>query len=125
MMLARPVTGIRAASVAARFQLRRAPIQLNPAGFAVPSFNFSTSHPHRLQKNSPSQGASGTTTPTPAPKKLDRFEELGISKNMKIVLIVILSILGTIETFVWTKGILRWYYGAPKEDQDASGEVGK
>ncbi|KAJ6460584.1 hypothetical protein C8R45DRAFT_1221032 [Mycena sanguinolenta] len=118
-MLAGRVTGIRAsASVAAHFQLHRAFIRRNPTAFAASSSNFSTFHWLRLENKLPSasQDVSGTTTP---PKKLDRFEELGISKNMKMVLIVILSILGTVETFVWTKGILRWYYGAPKEDDDA------
>ncbi|KAJ7230238.1 hypothetical protein GGX14DRAFT_582527 [Mycena pura] len=125
MMRARPVTGFRAASVAARFQLRRAPVRLT--GFAAPSFNFSTCRPLRLEKHlppGPQLDPSGTTPP-PLPKKLDRWEELGISKNMKIVLIVILTILGTVETFVWAKGILGWYYGAPKEDEYASIEAVK
>ncbi|KAJ7038040.1 hypothetical protein C8F04DRAFT_1091154 [Mycena alexandri] len=77
---------------------------------------FSTSRPLLLEKQpGPSQDGPGELAP---PKKPDRWEELGISKNMKILLLVIFSILGTIETWVWTKGILRWYYGAPKEEED-------
>ncbi|KAJ7717012.1 hypothetical protein B0H16DRAFT_1898129 [Mycena metata] len=72
---------------------------------------FSASRPLLLEKQ------PGAPTPD-APKKPDRWEELGISKNMKILLLVIFTILGTIETWVWTKGILRWYYGAPKEEEE-------
>lgn len=39
------------------------------------------------------------------------FEALGVSKNMKIVLLGILSILGTIETWVWCKAIWYWWKG--------------
>ncbi|KAJ7918650.1 hypothetical protein B0H13DRAFT_283525 [Mycena leptocephala] len=104
------VRATRAAS-----QLRRQPISAfvglgSPRFIAAPmSSRFSTYRP--LLR--PSDGTS-----PPPPKKLDRFEELGISKNMKIVLFVILSILGTVETFVWTKGILRWYYGPGVSEED-------
>lgn len=39
------------------------------------------------------------------------FEGLGISKNMKLFLIGILGVLGTIETWFWCKAIWRWYNG--------------
>ncbi|KAH0492003.1 hypothetical protein TgHK011_003403 [Trichoderma gracile] len=47
------------------------------------------------------------------------FEGLGMSKNARIFVIAVLSIFGTIETWVWCKGIYRWWYGAPKEEKQA------
>ncbi|KAK1244300.1 hypothetical protein MKX07_003099 [Trichoderma sp. CBMAI-0711] len=47
------------------------------------------------------------------------FEGLGMSRNAKIFVIAVLSIFGTIETWVWCKGIYRWWYGAPKEEEKA------
>ncbi|KAJ7185346.1 hypothetical protein C8R46DRAFT_1060212 [Mycena filopes] len=73
---------------------------------------FSTSRPQLQPSSSPPPPKPEGSEP---PKKLDRWEELGISRNMKIFLIVLLSIFGSIETWLWTKGILRWWYGPPKE----------
>ncbi|KAH7123502.1 hypothetical protein B0J13DRAFT_566720 [Dactylonectria estremocensis] len=39
------------------------------------------------------------------------LEALGVSKNMKIFLLVILSIMGTIETWFWCKAIWFWWKG--------------
>ncbi|KAL7941459.1 hypothetical protein V8C42DRAFT_334629 [Trichoderma barbatum] len=39
------------------------------------------------------------------------FEGLGMSRNVKIFVIAVLSIFGTIETWVWCKGIYRWWNG--------------
>ncbi|KAL6407015.1 putative cutinase transcription factor 1 protein [Ilyonectria robusta] len=46
------------------------------------------------------------------------FEALGVSKNMKIVLLGILTIFGTIETWVWCKAIWYWW----KSDSDVEKE---
>jgi hypothetical protein len=43
------------------------------------------------------------------------FEGLGMSKNSRIFVIVVLSIFGTIETWVWCKGIYRWWNGPSEE----------
>ncbi|KAL6856801.1 hypothetical protein J3F83DRAFT_751866 [Trichoderma novae-zelandiae] len=48
------------------------------------------------------------------------FEGLGMSRNVKIFVIAVLSIFGTIETWVWCKGIYRWWNGAPKEEEKHS-----
>ncbi|UKZ72311.1 uncharacterized protein TrAtP1_013254 [Trichoderma atroviride] len=45
------------------------------------------------------------------------FEGLGMSKNSRIFVIVVLSIFGTIETWVWCKGIYRWWYGPSEEEK--------
>ncbi|OTB05847.1 hypothetical protein M426DRAFT_21579 [Hypoxylon sp. CI-4A] len=47
------------------------------------------------------------------------FEGLGMSRNTKVAVIVILSIFGTIETIFWIKWIWRWFSGA-KDDEDAA-----
>ncbi|EJP65336.1 uncharacterized protein BBA_05667 [Beauveria bassiana ARSEF 2860] len=39
------------------------------------------------------------------------LDGLGVSKNMKIFLIVVLSIFGTMETWFYCKAIWRWWYG--------------
>ncbi|KAL7929323.1 hypothetical protein V8C35DRAFT_315721 [Trichoderma chlorosporum] len=44
------------------------------------------------------------------------FEGLGMSKNAKIFVIVVLSIFGTIETWVWCKGIYRWWNSSSEKE---------
>ncbi|KAL7918063.1 hypothetical protein ACQKWADRAFT_305168 [Trichoderma austrokoningii] len=46
------------------------------------------------------------------------FEGLGMSKNIRIFVIVVLSIFGTIETWVWCKGIYRWWNGPSEEKKN-------
>lgn len=46
------------------------------------------------------------------------FEGLGMSKNARIFVIVVLSIFGTIETWVWCKGIYRWWTGPSEEEKE-------
>ncbi|KAL7910577.1 hypothetical protein GGI35DRAFT_449119 [Trichoderma velutinum] len=45
------------------------------------------------------------------------FEGLGMSRNVKIFVIVFLSIFGTIETWVWCKGIYRWWNGPSEKEK--------
>lgn len=45
------------------------------------------------------------------------FEGLGMSKNSRVFVIVVLSIFGTIETWVWCKGIYRWWNGPSEEEK--------
>ncbi|KAL6892043.1 hypothetical protein GGI43DRAFT_194544 [Trichoderma evansii] len=45
------------------------------------------------------------------------FEGLGMSKNTRIFVITVLSIFGTIETWVWCKGIYRWWNGPSEEER--------
>ncbi|KAK8147107.1 hypothetical protein G3M48_002096 [Beauveria asiatica] len=39
------------------------------------------------------------------------LDGLGVSKNMKVLLIVVLSIFGTMETWFYCQAIWRWWYG--------------
>jgi hypothetical protein len=50
------------------------------------------------------------------------FEGLGMSRNVKIFIIAVLSIFGTIETWVWCKGIYRWWNG-PSEKEKKQAET--
>jgi hypothetical protein len=44
---------------------------------------------------------------------------LGISKNMRLLLIAILSVFGTIETWMYCKWIWSWWKGELKSEQSA------
>lgn len=46
------------------------------------------------------------------------LESLGIGKNMKIFLLVVLSIFGTIETWFWCKAIWIWWKGGESEETE-------
>ncbi|KAJ5883809.1 uncharacterized protein N7473_010695 [Penicillium subrubescens] len=39
------------------------------------------------------------------------FEGLGISRNMKLFLLVILGVFGSVETYFWCKAIWIWWIG--------------
>lgn len=45
------------------------------------------------------------------------FEGLGISRNMKVILLVILGVFGSVETYFWCRAIWTWWRGG--EDGDA------
>lgn len=77
--------------------------------------------PRRLAEDK-TQAAS---KPTPSPAAAEHvnpgsdlpafsLDTLGLSKNMKIFLFVLLSIFGTIETWIWCKAIWRWWKGETK-----------
>ncbi|CAJ2508009.1 Uu.00g091950.m01.CDS01 [Anthostomella pinea] len=46
------------------------------------------------------------------------FDGLGMSRNVKIVVIVVLSIFGTMETVFWAKAIWRWWNKEEEEEDD-------
>ncbi|EHK20769.1 uncharacterized protein TRIVIDRAFT_213331 [Trichoderma virens Gv29-8] len=45
------------------------------------------------------------------------FEGLGMTRNVKLFVIAVLSIFGTIETWVWCKGIYRWWNGPSEKEK--------
>lgn len=47
------------------------------------------------------------------------ISSLGLSRNMKIFLLVVLSIFGTIETWFWCKAIYHWW-GGDKVDKSTA-----
>ncbi|KAI0779829.1 hypothetical protein C8Q74DRAFT_718734 [Fomes fomentarius] len=116
-----PMLAIRA-SLGHRFGLSRArPVNGNAS---LHSSQFSTYRPLCLDNKSssykpndarPSSGNSDYPSFT--------FEELGISKNMKVVILTIIGILGTVETWTWARVIWHWWEGGngeTDETKDAS-----
>src|SRR5690349_3541467 len=47
------------------------------------------------------------------------LESLGIGKNMKIFLLAVLGVLGTIETWLWCKAIWFWWKRDGKDGEEA------
>lgn len=45
------------------------------------------------------------------------FEGLGISRNMKIVLLVILGVFGSVETYFWCRAAWIWWVGGGEEEE--------
>ncbi|KAJ6439798.1 N-terminal binuclear Zn cluster-containing/DNA binding domain-containing protein [Purpureocillium lavendulum] len=50
------------------------------------------------------------------------FAGLGLSKNMKVFLIVVVSIFGTMETWMYCKAIWRWWKGGAEDKAAAAQE---
>ncbi|KAF4982176.1 hypothetical protein FZEAL_2153 [Fusarium zealandicum] len=46
------------------------------------------------------------------------FESMGLSKRMKVSILVLLSIFGTIETWFWCQTIWRWWKGGQQSRED-------
>ena len=66
----------------------------------------------------PRQGSPSNQNPSyPA----FNFDSLGIGKHMKVALIIILSIFGTIETWFWCKAIWEWRKGSKESQQNWAG----
>ncbi|GME55546.1 hypothetical protein GTA08_BOTSDO12540 [Neofusicoccum parvum] len=77
---------------------------------------FSTRRPLRSdQRSNPHKDRESGPNPDYPPFS---FEALGVSKNMKMVLIGLLSVFGTIETWFWCKAIWRWWKGDGKDEEE-------
>ncbi|UNI22851.1 hypothetical protein JDV02_008701 [Purpureocillium takamizusanense] len=65
--------------------------------------------------NHTATGGSGSGSGAKKPAEDNPFETnfagLGLSKNMKVFLIVVVSIFGTMETWMYCKAIWRWWKG--------------
>ncbi|KAI0898001.1 hypothetical protein F4806DRAFT_386448 [Annulohypoxylon nitens] len=77
--------------------------------------NFSTSS-SRLAEKKPTK--ESPKSPEEPPPMNFSFEGLGLTKNTKIAVIVIISIFGTIETIFWIKTIWRWFSGAKNDESE-------
>ncbi|KAI1098527.1 hypothetical protein F4804DRAFT_324572 [Jackrogersella minutella] len=82
----------------------------------ITTSKFSTSIPKLSTKKS-TQGSS--KSPEEPPPMEFSFKGLDMSRNTRIVVLVILSIFGTIESIFWVKTIWRWFSG-PKDDESES-----
>ncbi|PGG98820.1 hypothetical protein AJ80_09457 [Polytolypa hystricis UAMH7299] len=79
----------------------------------------------RAQKaGQPTEDQAGTTTTTTTTTgevpeyPTFSLDSLGLSRNMKIFLIGILCVFGTMETWFWCKAIWRWWKGGEKEEDE-------
>ena len=95
---------------AARAALHAGP----PPRLMRPLARFSTGRP-RLTKPPSSKPAN----PNPEYPPFS-FEALGISRNMKLVIIGLLSVFGTLESWFWCKAIWRWWKGGDAAAQPES-----
>ncbi|GME33331.1 uncharacterized protein JN550_012151 [Neofusicoccum parvum] len=111
-----PAAPLRLSAAALRAPLPRRHISFSQPRLRINrepfSFTFST-HRALLEKSPSSPNkrrddkASSGTPEYPS----FSFEALGISKNMRIGVIVVLSIFGTIETWFWCQWAWRWWKG--------------
>ena len=77
--------------------------------------NLSNYAPTRNKKSTQSSKPQSQHTQhsNPGNPELPKFslEGLGLSKNMRIVVLVLISIFGTLETWVYCKAVWRWWKG--------------
>ena len=43
------------------------------------------------------------------------FKDLGMSRNVKVFVYLVIGVLGTMESIFWVKAIWRWYKGGEEE----------
>lgn len=43
------------------------------------------------------------------------FKDLGMSRNVKVFVYLVIGVLGTMESIFWAKAIWRWYKGGEEE----------
>lgn len=81
------------------------------------STTFHTSS-HRLLPSPASKEPLRPASETPQSSSIPSasFKDLGATKTVKIVVIVFLSICGTLETIGWYKFLMAKYYGSGAED---------
>ncbi|KAL6852295.1 hypothetical protein ACO1O0_006836 [Amphichorda felina] len=69
---------------------------------------FSTHIPHRNKQNTDPEMPAFT------------LQGLGISRNMKVALVTLVCVFGTMETYTYYRWFKGWYYGETKEDGTAT-----
>ena len=73
---------------------------------------------YQQSRNRPRQSNPSNQNPSYPALNLD---SLGLGKHMKLALIIILSIFGTIETWFWCKAIWEWRKGSKESQQNWAG----
>ncbi|EER41975.1 conserved hypothetical protein [Histoplasma capsulatum H143] len=69
----------------------------------------------RKVKHTNAQGSAGINNNPEIPTF--SFEGLGLSRNMKMVVLGLVGVFGTVETWFWCKAIWRWWTG-PEDARD-------
>lgn len=98
-------------------------LQSSPSQFPHPSRSFST-HPQLHTQNPSPNSPNSPKQPLPPNPSFDAasFKELGATRTVKIVVYIAVAVMGTAETFTWSKFL--WAKFGPKEE-DAEIEAEK
>ncbi|KAL7625404.1 hypothetical protein AAE478_004624 [Parahypoxylon ruwenzoriense] len=96
----------------------------NPHSLRTPAHTISRTNFSTRSRLSIKQPTNENSSKPPANPSLGEFsfEGLGMSRNVKIFIIAILSIFGTIETYFWVMWIRRWFAGG-KDDESSESET--
>ena len=46
------------------------------------------------------------------------FKDLGMSRNVKVFVYLVIGVLGTMESVFWAKAIWRWYKSGEGEEEE-------
>lgn len=65
----------------------------------------------RLLRNEPKDNSKSKNEKSNPEMPVFSLDALGLSTNMKRLVIGIIGFFGIVETWVWCKGILRWWKG--------------
>ena len=84
--------------------------------------NITISRPFstQLARCRPQQAKQGSNSNNPAPGEPEipsfSLDSLGLSKNMKMLVVGLVCVFGTIETWFWCQAIWRWWKGGEGEE---------
>jgi len=84
-----------------------------------PTLRTLSTNPQR-QSNTPQD----STFHTLAARINKRLDDLGMSRNAKIVVVGVVGVLGTIESYFWMRVGWRWIFGSGTEDGEVEGHDG-
>ncbi|KEY75139.1 hypothetical protein S7711_10483 [Stachybotrys chartarum IBT 7711] len=109
------VAALRFVATGARAQLHR-PTRVTSSKLSVGTYSkntrFSTASMHANQQKTPEQPKAAKAN---GPQEIETpsfdLASLGLGKNMRILVLAIVSVFGTIETWFWCKVIWRWWKG--------------
>ncbi|KFA69071.1 hypothetical protein S40285_10314 [Stachybotrys chlorohalonatus IBT 40285] len=116
------VAALRFVAAGARAQLHR-PTRVTSSKLSIEAYSkhtrFSTASMHANQPKSPEQPKAAKAN---GPQEIETpsfdLASLGLGKNMKILVLAIISIFGTIETWFWCKVIWRWWRGESTDNPE-------
>ncbi|KAI6364320.1 hypothetical protein MCOR25_005658 [Pyricularia grisea] len=101
-------SAVRGTSFALRARL---PIHGSAAAISPRAFSIQTARRNGENKNKPDESIN------PQLPKVT-FESLGVTGPLKWVIVALLTVFGTIETWVWCKAIWRWWKGGEVEPSE-------
>ncbi len=110
-------TPARLPAYAAAVTARPSPFSTQRRLLDAQKSNAATAASPSAKQQPSSEAAAGGAKPAAAEDNPfeTNFAGLGLSKNMKVFLIIVVSIFGTMETWMYCKAIWRWWNGAGDE----------